>query len=138
MTTTASGPCGYVLADDLMFASRITATGRSLGLPILQARNVAILTEALKKAWPKLLILDLGHPELQVVELLKALDAQDKPRPKIVAYGSHVDAASLHAARAAGCDIVLPRSKFVEELPVQLSVWAGTPTADSKIGPLVT
>jgi hypothetical protein len=46
-------------------------------------------------------------------------------RPRVVAYGSHVDAAGLRAARAAGCDIVLPRSQFVEELPGKLKEWAG-------------
>ena len=36
--------------------------------------------------------------------------------PTIIGYGSHVDTATLKAARDAGCDVVLPRSKFVEEL----------------------
>ena len=42
---------------------------------------------------------------------------------RVVGYGSHVDAATLHAARVAGCDPVLPRSKFVEELPGALPGW---------------
>jgi hypothetical protein len=41
----------------------------------------------------------------------------------VVAYGSHVDTATLRAAREAGCDVVLPRSKFVEELPTALPTW---------------
>jgi hypothetical protein len=40
-----------------------------------------------------------------------------------MAYGAHVDAAGLWAARQAGCDIVLPRSAFVEELPFRLPEW---------------
>jgi len=43
--------------------------------------------------------------------------------PRVVAYGSHVDAAGLKAARDAGCDVVLPRSAFVEQLPVKLREW---------------
>ena len=31
---------------------------------------------------------------------------------RVIAFGSHVDAELLAAARAAGCDEVLPRSKF--------------------------
>ena len=52
--------------------------------------------------------------------------------PRMVAYGSHVDAAVLRAAREAGCDPVLPRSKFVEELPRALPEWmrAGTDARD--------
>jgi hypothetical protein len=45
--------------------------------------------------------------------------------PRVIAYGSHVEAATLHAAREAGCDLVLPRSRFVEELPVSLGAWLG-------------
>jgi hypothetical protein len=41
----------------------------------------------------------------------------------VVAYGSHVDTERLRAARSAGCDPVLPRSKFVEELPKALPQW---------------
>ena len=43
--------------------------------------------------------------------------------PRLVAYGSHVDAEALRAARAAGCDPVLPRSKFVDDLPAALPGW---------------
>ena len=34
-----------------------------------------------------------------------------------VAFGPHVEADSLAAAKAAGCQVVLPRSKFTAELP---------------------
>jgi hypothetical protein len=40
-----------------------------------------------------------------------------------VAYGPHVHAAALRAAREADCDPVLPRSKFVEDLPRALPAW---------------
>ena len=36
---------------------------------------------------------------------------------------THVDAAGLRAAREAGCDPVLPRSQFVEALPLRLAEW---------------
>ena len=44
-------------------------------------------------------------------------------RPRVVAYASHVDTASLKAACDAGCDVVLPRSKFVADLPTALPEW---------------
>ena len=42
-----------------------------------------------------------------------------------VELGAAVDAcaAGLRAARDAGCDVVLPRSAFVEQLPVKLTEW---------------
>jgi DNA-binding NarL/FixJ family response regulator len=37
------------------------------------------------------------------------------PQARIVCYGPHVDDASLDAARAAGADVVLPRSRFFRD-----------------------
>jgi len=38
----------------------------------------------------------------------------------VIAFGSHVDKARLDEARAAGCDEVMPRSRFSSELPALL------------------
>ncbi len=70
------------------------------------------------------MVVDLDNPGLDVAALLGRLQAGPAP-PFVVAYGSHVDAAGLRAAREAGCDLVLPRSKFVEELPTALPRWFG-------------
>jgi hypothetical protein len=43
--------------------------------------------------------------------------------PFVAAFGSHVDTETLRAARAAGCNVVWPRSKFAEELEAALPAW---------------
>jgi hypothetical protein len=50
-----------------------------------------------------------------------------EPRVNVIGFGSHVDVGTLKAARAAGCDHVLPRSQFVADLETQLPVWANVP-----------
>jgi CheY-like chemotaxis protein len=114
---------GLVLSDDLMFSSRITGTARSLGLEMKPAGSVARLQEFAQQTMPTCVILDLANPTLKIDELMNWLKAHCTPMPRVVAYGSHVDVATLSQARAAGCDPVLPRSKFVEELPVKLPEW---------------
>ena len=114
---------GYLLSDDLMFGSRITSTARSLGLTIKSARSVEVLESLAKQDAPSCVILDLANPTLQLPEVLAHLRETCSPMPRVVAYGSHVDAAGLKAARDAGCDVVLPRSAFVEQLPVKLPEW---------------
>jgi CheY-like chemotaxis protein len=114
---------GLLLSDDLMFASRITGTARSLGLVVKPARSVDLLESLAQQDWPRCLILDLANPSLELSELLGRLRETGTPMPRVVAYGSHVDAAGLKAARDAGCDVVLPRSAFVEQLPVHLTEW---------------
>jgi CheY-like chemotaxis protein len=115
---------GYLLSDDLIFTSRITGTARDLGHEVRTARNAAGLANLIAQQMPQCVLLDLHNPGLSISDLLSQLPM---PRPFVVGYGSHVDTATLKAARDAGCDLVLPRSKFVEEIPQALPQWlAGT------------
>jgi FixJ family two-component response regulator len=118
---------GLLLSDDLMFTSRITATAARLGLTIKPARSVERLLALAQEQAPGCVIIDLANPGLMVPQLLSRLDEVCSPRPRVVAYGSHVDAVGLRAAREAGCDPVLPRSRFVEELPRLLPLWFTPP-----------
>lgn len=117
---------GLVLSDDLMFASRITGTARALGLSFKVARSPDVLKELAQQQPPRCVILDLANAGATIGALVESLRSADADRPFLVAYGSHVDAATLQRARDAGCDVVLPRSKFVEELPAKLAEWAKT------------
>ncbi len=116
-------PSGLLLCDDLMFASRITGEARALGLTVKPARTLEQFFDLAGREAPSCVLLDLAFPALDLLDLIHRLSAAGHPLPRIVAYGSHVDTESLRAARSAGCDPVLPRSKFVEELPRALPEW---------------
>jgi CheY-like chemotaxis protein len=114
---------GAVLCDDLMFSSRITGTARSLGLQARVCRtpvDVQALAAAERVACA---IVDLHHPGLDVASFVAAL--KERGPITIVGFGSHVAADLLQAARAGGCDVVLPRSQFVQMLPTALAEWFG-------------
>jgi CheY-like chemotaxis protein len=119
-------PAGLLLSDDLIFTSRITGTARALGLELRQARSPEALLELARQAPPPGVLIDLGYPGLALEDLIARLAQACPIMPRIIAYGSHVDIASLKAARAAGCDPVLPRSKFVEDLAKELPKWLAT------------
>jgi CheY-like chemotaxis protein len=114
---------GLLLSDDLIFTSRITGAGRDLGLTIEAARTLDALIALARQKEPRGVILDLAFPGLDVPDLIRQLSEACPVMPRLVAYGAHVDAAGLRAARQAGCDVVLPRSAFVEELPSKLAEW---------------
>src|SRR5262245_55682393 len=116
-------PRGLLLSDDLIFASRIIGTALAHGLTVKQARSADALTELIRQELPTCVLLDLHHPELSLPDLLAHLRQSCPHMPTVVAYGSHVDAPRLKAARDAGCDVVLPRSAFVEQLPTMLPRW---------------
>jgi CheY-like chemotaxis protein len=112
---------GLLLSDDLLFTSRITGTARSLGLEMKSARAAAELLALVKTQTPACVLIDLQNPGLDIAALVLHLKAAG--HIYLVGYGSHVDTATLKAAREAGCDLVLPRSKFVEDLATELPGW---------------
>ena len=114
-------PTSLLLSDDLLFTSRITGTARSLGLEMKSAKSAAALVTLAATQAPSCVIVDLQNPGLDIPALVQNLKA--KGPVTIVGYGSHVDTATLKAARDAGCDVVLPRSKFVENLASDLPEW---------------
>ena len=116
-------PLGLLLSDDLIFTSRISGTARGLGLTVKAARSVDALEALARQRTPTCVLVDLANPGLAVPDLIERLRAACPQVPRVVAYGSHVDAAGLRAARAAGCDVVLPRSAFVEQLAKALPEW---------------
>jgi CheY-like chemotaxis protein len=116
-------PSGVVLCDDMIFTSRVTGTARDLGLTVRPARSVEALQKLVQQQCPPCVIVDLANPGLDITGLIAFLRQSCSPMPRVVAFGSHVDSATLRRAREAGCDPVLPRSKFVEDLPHALMEW---------------
>ena len=116
-------PHGLVLSDDLIFFSRIAGAARAAGLAVRQVRTPADLLAAVRQAPPGGVVLDLHNPGLDLAAVLTELRKVCPAMPRVTAYGSHVEAEVLRAARRAGCDCVLPRSQFVEELERAIQEW---------------
>lgn len=120
-TNPSSNVTGLLLSDDLMFTSRIVATARDFGFAVTVARTADILVQKARENPPACVLLDLANQTLSIAECVGRL--REVSSPFVVAYGSHVDSAGLRAARAAGCDLVMPRRQFVEELAKSLPRW---------------
>jgi CheY-like chemotaxis protein len=125
-------PVGLLLSDDLLFVSRITGTARSLGLNIKQVRTGEALLALAGTQPPACVLINLQNPGLDIANLVGSLRAACQVF--IVGYGSHVDTATLNKAREAGCDLVLPRSKFVEVLATELPGWFANSKHDPSSG----
>ncbi len=94
------------VVNDLLFQSRILAAARSLG------REVKISVTAHEEDFALALVdLDVPHAIETIGKLRVTSEAP------IIAFGPHVDTDKRKAARAAGADRVLAKSKFVTELP---------------------
>ena len=102
-------PPVLALVRDLIFATKISSTARTLNVPVQMLRDPA----QLNGHRGRLLIVDLN---LAGAIPAAAAWAKLTDRP-VVGFVSHTDAATIAASRDAGVVRVLPRSKFVEVLP---------------------
>ncbi len=122
---TPEGPAGLLLSRDLIFTSKVTGTASALGHRVIVAGNVALASAMLAKWPPKVVFVDLAASDLVSTEsIVKYLEIAPPGTP-FVAFGSHVDVSALAAAAAAGCDPVMPRSKFTAELPALVRRYFG-------------
>ncbi len=118
----------YVLAvvNDMIFATRIREAARSAGVELRTALTAGALGEALRGGAPALALFDLSDRRCPALELVRALCADPAGAAvPTVGFFSHVEEQVRLAALAAGCGEVLPRSRFVQELPALLQRAAG-------------
>lgn len=106
------------LMDDLFFQMKVLETAKHVGVEFKVANNVEGLLAALATS-PQLVIVDLNARSnpLQAIEQIRAA----KNDIRIVAFLSHVQRDLAAQAQAAGCDEVLPRSAFTQNLAAILS-----------------
>jgi CheY-like chemotaxis protein len=108
--------------EDLLFRSKISETADALGVEAAFPRSPKKLSEALRASPPDLLILDLNSARFEPLELLRTVKS-DSALQNVTTVGflSHVQGDLALAARESGCDRVMARSAFVENLPRVLS-----------------
>jgi DNA-binding NarL/FixJ family response regulator len=94
----------------MLFSSRLLGAAGTLGV---ECKIVALPNQlpASVAADSRLVCIDLGVGGLDLPAAVATIRS-GAPATKIVAFGPHVDDALLASAKAAGCDLVLPRSQF--------------------------
>src|SRR5688500_3230563 len=105
------------VVDDLMFVSKISAAAKALKLDVVFERVGDQVVPRVRADRPSLVIFDLNSTRLDPLDAIAAIK-QDPALAAVrtIGYVSHVDAATIAAARAAGVDEVLARSAFVGRL----------------------
>jgi DNA-binding NarL/FixJ family response regulator len=104
--------------DDLFFQMKLAETAKHLGVEVKVAGTVEALLPLLD-ANAKLLIVDLNSRN-QPIATIQRLRAE-KNNVRVVAFLSHVQTDLAAQARAAGCDEVMPRSAFTQNLATILA-----------------
>ena len=101
------------LMDDLFFQMKVAETAKHLGLELKVAANGDALQSLLDPA-PKLVIVDL-NARSQPLAAIQRLRAAKKDL-RVVGFLSHVQRELAAQAQAAGCNEVIARSAFTQNL----------------------
>lgn len=107
------------LVDDLLFQSKLAATARQTGVTLKMVTTPDALNEAVAAGSIALVIVDLNARN-RPVEAVEQLRASGCALP-VLGFFSHVQVDLAESARAAGCDEVMPRSKFTQNLAAILT-----------------
>ena len=113
------------VVSDLFFSVKITDAAKRAGLAVeLVTDPQEVLAKA--KGRPSVIIFDLNFEAAQPLELIGKLKSSAEYKGvSLIGFLSHVQGELKQAAQEAGCDMVMARSAFSQNLPQILKRHAG-------------
>ena len=107
-----------VVADDLLFRSKISTVAKSLNVVVRAATTPEAALERARADRPTLVLFDLDGQRPAPFDVLDRFARDpDLRQLQTVGFVSHVHADLVHKARSLGIGQVLARSAFVAQLP---------------------
>jgi hypothetical protein len=110
----------YAFVDDLFFLAKINETARKLGVKVEFVKTDKEVFERMGQNGndkPSLIIVDLNSLSSKPLTIIPKLKTKLKKDTNIIGFVSHVQGELKMKAQEAGCDMVLPRSAFSQNLP---------------------
>ena len=111
----------YFFIEDLFFIAKIQETARKQGVKVAFVKNdkdaVAELTSGEEENKPALIVFDLNNVNAKPLTLIPKLKAKLKKTVSIIGFLSHLQGDLKAKAVEAGCDAVMPRAAFSQNLP---------------------
>jgi CheY-like chemotaxis protein len=109
----------FAFVDDLFFLAKIQETARKMNVKVEFVKTEKELQEKMGQNGeekPSLIIFDLNNVAAKPLTMIPKLKAKLKKATNIIAFVSHVQGELKMKAQEAGCDMVLPRSAFSQNL----------------------
>ena len=118
LDNTASKPI-FAFIDDLFFMAKIQETARKLNIKVIFAKSDKEVLESVAagEEIPSLIMIDLNHHTVKPLTVIPKLKSKFKKETNIIGFLSHLQGELKVKAQEAGCDMVLPRSAFSQNLP---------------------
>ena len=109
----------FAFVDDLFFLAKIQETARKINVKVEFVKIEKELHEKMGQNGadkPSLIIFDLNNVAAKPLTLIPKLKSKLKKGTNIIGFVSHVQGDLKMKAQEAGCDMVLPRSAFSQNL----------------------
>ena len=110
----------FAFIEDLFFMAKIQETARKLNVKVEFVKTDKDLVEKMQQNGeekPSLIIFDLNNASVKPLTLIPKLKSKLKKGTSIIGFLSHVQGDLKQKAHEVGCDMVLPRSAFSQNLP---------------------
>jgi hypothetical protein len=111
----------FFFIEDLFFLAKIQETAKKLGVKVgfLKADKdiVSRLTSVPDEEKPSLIVFDLNNAGAKPLTLIPKIKAKLKRGTSVIGFLSHLQGDLKVKATEAGCDMVMPRSAFSQNLP---------------------
>ena len=110
----------FAFIEDLFFMAKIQETARKLNVKVEFVKTDKDLMERMEQNGeekPSLIIFDLNLASVKPLTLIPKLKSKLKKGTSIIGFLSHVQGDLKQKAHEVGCDMVLPRSAFSQNLP---------------------
>ena len=110
----------FAFVDDLFFQAKIQETARKLNVKVEFVKSEKDLIDRVKQNGeekPSLIIFDMNNVAAKPLTLIPKLKTKLKKGTSIIGFLSHVQGDLKQKAHEVGCDMVLPRSAFSQNLP---------------------
>jgi DNA-binding NarL/FixJ family response regulator len=117
--------------DDLFFSSKIRQAAKTLDIDLEFVKKTDGLKEKVSSERPSLIIFDLNSRAGSPLEIIKSIkSASELKQIPLIGFLSHVQIELRKEADRAGCDLVIPRSRFSRDLREILRKYS-IPTSES-------
>ncbi|HEU5342471.1 MAG TPA: response regulator, partial [Edaphobacter sp.] len=111
----------FFFIEDLFFTAKIQETARKLGVKVAFIKNekdaIADLLGLDEDVRPGLIVFDLNNANAKPLTLIPKLKAKLKRGTSIIGFLQHIQGDLKAKAVEAGCDTVMPRAAFSQNLP---------------------
>jgi PleD family two-component response regulator len=112
--------------EDLFFTVKINEAAKRAGMDVDFVKTNTDAIARAKQDAPVLIILDLNCGSASPLELIgKIKESADTKRISMLGYVSHIQGELKQQAQEAGCDMVMARSAFSQNLPLILKRHSG-------------